>query len=74
MMPPVISLSTRSYAIEPVDLSTADDDILREVTALTNAISLERVPEDLPLSFKPAWAASIWEIGIATTRAYVGSE
>ena len=51
-MPRVISLSTKTYTIEPVDLSTADDDLLREVAAFNNAMSSERVPEDPPVSFE----------------------
>jgi GNAT superfamily N-acetyltransferase len=50
MMPIVMALSTKAYTVEPVDLSTADDDLLREATALTNAMARERVPEDPPLS------------------------
>jgi mycothiol synthase len=52
MMPVVMTLSTSTYTVEPVDLATADDDLLREVAALTNAIAYERVPEDPPLSFE----------------------
>jgi mycothiol synthase len=47
-----MALSTRTYTIEPVDISTADDDLVREVAALTNVMSSERVPEDPPLSFE----------------------
>ena len=47
-----MALSTETYTVEPVDLATADDDLLREVMALMNAISSERVPEDPPLSFE----------------------
>jgi mycothiol synthase len=47
-----MAISTNTYTVEPADLSTADDDLLREVTALTNAIGSERVPEDPPLSFE----------------------
>ncbi|HEY8825821.1 MAG TPA: GNAT family N-acetyltransferase [Candidatus Limnocylindria bacterium] len=46
-----MALSTRTYTIEPVDMSTADDDLVREVAVFTNAVSSERVPEDPPLSF-----------------------
>jgi len=52
MMPGVMALSTGTYAVEPADLATADDDLLREVAALNNAIAQERVPEDPPLSFE----------------------
>ena len=38
-MPRVMALSTKTYTVEPVDLSTADDDLLREVTALHNVIA-----------------------------------
>jgi mycothiol synthase len=49
----VMAISTKkTYTVEPVDLSTADDDLVREVTALHNAIAAERVPEDPPLSFE----------------------
>jgi mycothiol synthase len=51
MMPVVMALSTGTYAVEAADLATADDDLIREVAALTNVISSERVPEDPPLSF-----------------------
>jgi hypothetical protein len=47
-----MALSTKTYTAEPVDLSTADDDLLREVVTLTNAIADERVPEDPPISFE----------------------
>jgi GNAT superfamily N-acetyltransferase len=47
-----MAISTNTYSVEPVDLATADDDLLREVAALANAISYERVPEDPPLSFE----------------------
>lgn len=47
-----MALSTKTYTLEPVDLSTADDDLLREVSALSNAIASERVPEDPPVSFE----------------------
>lgn len=52
MMPLVMVLSTKTYSVEPVDLPTADDDLLREVLALSNAIARERVPEDPPLPFE----------------------
>jgi GNAT superfamily N-acetyltransferase len=52
MMPVVMALSTTTYTVEPVDIETADDDLLREVLALNNAIAYERVPEDPPLSFE----------------------
>lgn len=51
MMPVVMALSTKTYSVEPVDLATAADDLLREVVALTNAMAHERAPEDPPLSF-----------------------
>jgi mycothiol synthase len=47
-----MTLSTKSYTVAPVDLATADDDLLREVVILTNAIEHERVPEDPPISFE----------------------
>jgi mycothiol synthase len=47
-----MALSTKIYTVEPVDLSTADDDVVREVTTFNNAMSSERVPEDPPLSFE----------------------
>src|SRR5712692_8103931 len=52
MMPVVMAVSTNSYTVEPVDLATADDDLLREVATLTNAIAYERVPEDPPVPFE----------------------
>jgi mycothiol synthase len=52
MMRQVMALSTKIYTVEPVDLSTADDDLLREVLAVGNAVSSERIPEDPPLSFE----------------------
>jgi mycothiol synthase len=52
MMRHLMALSTKMYTIEPVDLSTADDDLLREVLAVGNAVSSERIPEDPPLSFE----------------------
>ena len=45
-----MALSTKTYSVEPVDLATANDDLLREVAALGNAVWHERVPEDPPLS------------------------
>jgi mycothiol synthase len=51
MMPVVMAVSTKTYTVEPVDLATADDDLVREVLALMNAVAHERVPEDPPLSF-----------------------
>ena len=45
-------LSTKTYTVESVDLSTADDDLLREVSALNSVIATERVPEDPPVSFE----------------------
>ena len=51
-MPVVMAVSTNSYTVEPVDLATADDDLLREVATLTNAIAYERVPEDPPVPFE----------------------
>lgn len=53
-----MAVSTNTYTVEPVDLLTADDDLVREVLALTNAIGRERVPEDPPLSFD-AFAARV---------------
>lgn len=50
--PLAVALSTKTYTIEPVELSTADDDLVREVLALTNAVGHERIPEDPPLSFE----------------------
>jgi mycothiol synthase len=47
-----MALSTKTYTLESVDLSTADDDLVREVSALSNAIASERVPEDPPVSFE----------------------
>lgn len=47
-----MAISTAAYTVEPADLATADDDLLREVLTLTNAIASERVPEDPPLSFE----------------------
>jgi GNAT superfamily N-acetyltransferase len=47
-----------AYSIEPVDLATADDGLLRETLDLVNEISRERVPEDPPLSFD-AFAARV---------------
>jgi mycothiol synthase len=47
-----MAISTKTYTIEPVDLSTADDDLVREVAALMNALASERVPEDPPVSFE----------------------
>jgi GNAT superfamily N-acetyltransferase len=52
MMPIVMALSTKAYIIEPVDLSTADDDLVREVTGLSNAMASERMPEDPPQPFE----------------------
>src|SRR5256714_15687679 len=52
MMPGVMALSTGTYAVQPADLATADDDLVRDVAALMNAVSSERVPEDPPLSFE----------------------
>jgi mycothiol synthase len=52
MMPRVMALSTETYTVEPVDLSTADDDLLREAAALTNVMARESVPEDPPLPFE----------------------
>jgi GNAT superfamily N-acetyltransferase len=52
MMPLEMALSTKTYTITSVDLSMAADDLVREVAALTNVISAERVPEDPPLSFE----------------------
>jgi len=52
MIPIVMAISTETYSTEPVELSTADDDLVREVAALHNAIAAERVPEDPPLSFE----------------------
>jgi hypothetical protein len=51
-MPVVMALSTKTYTVEPVDLATAADELVREVLALTNAVAHERVPEDPPLSFE----------------------
>ena len=47
-----MAITTETYTIEPVDLSTADDDLLREVVAFNNAMAAERVPEDPPVSFE----------------------
>jgi mycothiol synthase len=47
-----MALSTKTYTLEPIDLSTADDDLVREVGALNNVIASERVPEDPPVSFE----------------------
>jgi mycothiol synthase len=47
-----MSISTSTYTVEPADLATADDDLVREVAALHNAMASERVPEDPPLSFE----------------------
>jgi hypothetical protein len=47
-----MTLSTRTHMLESVDLSTADDELLREVGALNNVIASERVPEDPPVSFE----------------------
>ena len=52
MMPCGMSVSTSTYTVEPADLATADDDLLREVLAVGNAVSSERIPEDPPLSFE----------------------
>ena len=52
MMPVVMAISIKTYSIEPVELATADDDLVREVAALHNAMASERVPEDPPLSFE----------------------
>jgi mycothiol synthase len=52
MIPIVMAISTKTYSIEPVDLSTADDDLVREVAALHNLMASERVPEDPPLTFE----------------------
>ena len=57
-MPRVMAISTNTYTIEPVTLSTADDDLVREVAAFHNAIASERVPEDPPISFE-AFAARV---------------
>ena len=49
----VMTISTKkAYTVEEVDLSTADDDLVREVAGLTNAVAHERIPEDPPLSFE----------------------
>src|SRR5436305_1400363 len=47
-----MAISTKTYTIEPVDLSTAYDDLAREAAALHNAMASERVPEDPPFSFE----------------------
>src|SRR2546423_5170621 len=47
-----MAISTKTYTIEPVDLSTADDDLVREAAALHNARASERVPEDPRFSFE----------------------
>ncbi len=47
-----MAISTNTYTIEPVDLSTAEDDLVREVNVFSNAMSAERVTEDPPLSFE----------------------
>ena len=52
MMPVDMAVSTKTYTVEPIDLATADDDLLREVAALSNTIAYERVPEDPPVSFE----------------------
>lgn len=51
-MPLFMALSTRTYTVEPVDLATADDDLLREVSALANTMAHERIPEDPPGSWE----------------------
>src|SRR6266550_8488082 len=51
MMPIVMAISTGTYAVQSADLATADDDLVRDVAALMNAMASERVPEDPPLSF-----------------------
>src|SRR5712692_9224025 len=58
MMPRVMAIATDTYTIESVTLSTADDDLVREVAAFHNAIASERVPEDPPMSFE-AFAARV---------------
>ena len=52
MMPGVMALSTGTYAVEPAHLATADDNLLREVLAVGNVLSSERIPEDPPLSLE----------------------
>ena len=39
---------SRTYTVEAVDLSTASDDLLREVNDLSNEMTRESVPEDPP--------------------------
>src|SRR2546428_6019973 len=38
----------RTYTVEAVDLSTASDDLLREVNDLSNEMTGESIPEDPP--------------------------
>src|SRR5256714_2707817 len=47
-----MAISTKTYTIEPVDRSTADDDLVRGAAVLHNAMASERVPEDPPFSFE----------------------
>ena len=44
-----MAITTKAYTIEAVDLSTADDRLVREVGDLANAIAYERTPEDPPM-------------------------
>jgi GNAT superfamily N-acetyltransferase len=43
--------AARTYTISEADLSTASDDLLRQVADLTNVMERERVPEDPPMPF-----------------------
>jgi GNAT superfamily N-acetyltransferase len=47
-----MAITTERYTIEEVDLSRADDRLVREVADLANAVTSERVPEDPPLSYE----------------------
>jgi GNAT superfamily N-acetyltransferase len=50
MMTGAMTISAiRGYAVEPVDLPTATDDLLREVNELQNVMARERTPEDPPV-------------------------
>ncbi len=40
------------YTVEAVDLSTASDDVIRELSGLHNEMARERVPEDPPVPFE----------------------
>lgn len=56
MMPFVMAISTKAYTIDEVDLATASDDLILQVTDLINEVGRERVPEDPPLPFAAAAA------------------